>query len=1292
MTNFETILYIGPNEEELFDKDIELPFSNGIARLVFQSGDGDNVTISISGDISNVKVNGEDFDNASYIRIPIKGDDINEIEVSAGERFFINISLSDGNNHTCYFYDTTEELYLRTGRNVDTFSSKGGYSEISFQSNVSVELGEVENIPDWCFVNLDYENNVIKINCEPNTEEEERGFSFLLKSKGDLFERISVNQERYEHEDYFEYTFTNNSFSPIRVNDILLQPHQSTTVRKELDDETINFNNGLPNGQLEIRDANDNILFLTEEETFSIRHRDLFTDGQPYFLFNKNEVRMEIFNNSMDYSLILSNEETGEEQSIDPESTVVILCADLDVYTISTPTATLYFNISDIDNRKIEEGFLTNNRTYSFYPQKGLFWLNIEDAEDRMNNFAIQAPEAYDLAVSEDFTGDEVTIARGQLKEYSLPVDSTLYIKVKEYNEFGFDVVNTDTGIAILENLYSKDGSPIVINPSSVGMSGYDTFLIDVYKADHRIIYNFKGEFCSLDGHEYSVLIKPEGATATKNLTLGGSPFAVSYSDTDSIFDPIRKSTASAEFVSSDYLFEVYSQKATGTQLILEDEGGVVWQGYLKPTLLNQGYAKFIETITLEGSDCIAALQYLEYEPDGEKKVISFHDILAQICNRTSLNGFAYSTNKTIDNEIIDFKQLTISEQNFFDDASNKKDKEQNEEPWKLSEVLEEMCKYFGYTAVQIGDLLYLTDYNNLKNNDYFTFKLFSKSDNYTNYSLIEKGNKKTIVSKDYMGSSNDISFDTIYNKIKVNVNLSEIETVIPEIFDEDRITYRLGTSNKAIQKKVPKGAEDAPFYCTNSTRHHDEDDRKYLYYERLLDNVDFESTYYLPKIVWESKYPAPPSVAFPEENLFTEIELTDEELKSEVCSRSYIGATLIDLATIELYKYDDFYYMSKWPKANLDFKRYLCINVNNYGLNTEVIKQCPVFKLKPSKTKPFIFPKNEKMYLVVSGNMLWTRYFKRDYINKDWKDDVSGKGNGEAVVNPFIPYMSLRLGINGNYYSNIYGDYGKWTDDPTSIFYIPTVYDFDPRAGNAERASFKDINKDEKIANNLKWEEWTGKEGFAIPLDSELDFNGPLDFAVMLPSNIVRVYSRSTSNNDGINGYAWISGLKIELAIEGANNEEYKSDLVYENVIDEESINEISDIDLKISTMPGSKVLSYSHVAYNGNFLTEIDGKKPEENIVEKYYKQYSTTTLKLNLELNNEFTQFDKIHDSFVASDFAVIGTEIDFRRGSQTLTLEEIKPEDKITPILLEQNTVPAQGRQVIKGVVNKTSRTK
>lgn len=427
---------------------------------------------------------------------------------------------------------------------------------------------------------------------------------------------------------------------------------------------------------------------------------------------------------------------------------------------------------------------------------------------------------------------------------------------------------------------------------------------------------NYRGFFKSLENINYQVDIITDTATTayTEVIMAGSSPFIVTYNDSETPFDSSRISTATLTIVSNQYLNDVLSPYPQGTIVKLTDKTNnvVKWVGYLKPNLYNQGYESEYETIQLEASDCLASLQYLKYEILGNKKaMVSFKSILDMICDKCGLlDGWEITMSKqTNANATMQPSNFTISENNFFSSDTD--------ESWKLSEVLDELCKYLGYTAIQWGQRLYLLDYQYLHSNTRMRQYYYLKSEGYSTIHNHYLATGNTITSNSYRGNGADISFESIYNKATVNCNFYEVDEFLPDIFDDELITNRYGDMNECRQIGYQPqllnsfdmlgGATKLLYYDSKLVGHVEKPETYLQHYNKLLDNEYYESVYREPSTL---------SATTPEYKIKTELISSEEAVSGFSVECKFIN---MDSVQHEIKIYAE-YYVDYWNTNTSSF------------------------------------------------------------------------------------------------------------------------------------------------------------------------------------------------------------------------------------------------------------------------------------------------------------------------------------------------------------------------------------
>lgn len=201
-------------------------------------------------------------------------------------------------------------------------------------------------------------------------------------------------------------------------------------------------------------------------------------------------------------------------------------------------------------------------------------------------------------------------------------------------------------------------------------------------------------------GNKYRVEIHREDyAGEAKELTGATSCFVVSGTDEDFIYTPMRPSSATISVLDSDLLLDLYSINNQYAPVKLFKNDVLEWTGYIKPEQFTQPYVPVVSNISVE---CVCALSTLEnvaYEKQTDNGFISLWELMKYAISKAK-GGYksvfipwVYSKNG--DNLL---QSIEVPEENFTSGEST------------IYEVLEEVCKFLGWTLFDMYGNLYFVD------------------------------------------------------------------------------------------------------------------------------------------------------------------------------------------------------------------------------------------------------------------------------------------------------------------------------------------------------------------------------------------------------------------------------------------------------------------------------------------------------------------------------------------------------------------------------------------------------
>lgn len=712
----------------------------------------------------------------------------------------------------------------------------------------------------------------------------------------------------------------------------------------------------------------------------------------------------------------------------------------------------------------------------------------------------------------------------------------------------------------------------------------------------------YTGQFSNINNKNYRLEIITNGnSTSTSTLTLGETPCVIEWTgEEDNIFKPIKYSSATIQYVSNGLEFDLFSSKPIDNVVRLYDSSSnIIWQGYVTPNVYDNEFDFCYTTNEIECVDGLAVLEYINYSTigGGAKKVVNVYDIIKHCLSKTNLtyNNLYISNNVIIDNTQWSYNGITflvpdksylnicyISETNFWDE---------DDEPMKCSEVLEEICKYYNLTMYAEGQDIYMIDYCAIKNgiNTYYKYNL-----NNNTCSLVSLSNTFNIGNSTNLIEETNISIGNTFNKVSVESDFYPIEKMIPDLFDEDVITQNGDLYYNWIDDK-----------------------EGYMFY-MFLNNPNYRS-YYYNKDTYSRTYPS---------------TITYDTIHNT------IGATLV--------KHSFETYGDPGLVSTVNWTDYLLVHLHQEGnANPTRLK---IFESNITDLDENILA-NHNNYLVINGTAVY--YDIQEYTAKvEHSRDGDKYADSDVVIPCKLCYggnkwYSLSASTTDIWGNTVYTP--GWVDYETTFdlqFYSNSNRenyigkDFQVRnnimwydgldSTNGHKISLNGIGMT-NIAN-LTFTMYAPKSPNS---DYRLDYIFIKDFSIKVESSKnTFIYMNGT-----ITDYTYADELTNP-------NTSGETNLIYENEIDEDYIEEFEEITNKITTYAKNKI-SKSTVAFTITdksslfYATTVNvqslgGKimKEEEYTINRLTEQYSTPSLILDVGLNTNIPMYSLLNNTIIDS----------------------------------------------------------
>ena len=801
------------------------------------------------------------------------------------------------------------------------------------------------------------------------------------------------------------------------------------------------------------------------------------------------------------------------------------------------------------------------------------------------------------------------------------------------------------------------------------------------------------GYFQDIDKNDYTVKIIPAGTeSTTTEITLSANPVVITQKS-DGLFSEIKPLGCTIEILSSYIYPDMYATNERNVEVFVYAGSTVIFEGYLTPYAYDQPYANELDTIQLEAVSKLSALKDIDYRlVSDEPKIVSFKDLLWHLF----INGAGYSQyalkvyyTMGIDKRLSFFK---ISEANFFDNDDART-------PWKMEDVLSQICCYLGVSCVEYNNAIYLIDYQHIsKANNSLTLNYFDNNQlDDTTYTSTYANVLKTITKDDYASNDSTISFDDIYNKVSVDVNTYNIEDLCPKIEELQYSTnisgYPVGTDWTHTEYKWNGKVKDS--YKTyhqyhtvrllnaNSNWKHRYFTIAYNYSGKNPVEINTDSSisnpYYDPNSKTKYNNTVWPHIntrcAFIER--FTYYD-ADDPTPSNLSWDTYIGFNCLD-DTVMANGDDGVFNVNNWKDAlEAPVLEYTSKEPLRYSPNTGT--SWITFKGKlwyqrntyQNDTSYTIASKSNKVYMYTptDGILDVSPYYFAYY--SDISSDGFNKGKKAVKTWPTrkknnpdygkgYPMLKCKLQIGDKYW-----DGSKWTKkqdkywNGTGWVYPaePTFYiNFNNDPKNGEEEGFACFQWQD-VAPNFDFKSKISEKCWAIPIKKSDNITGIMKFTIYTPSQFGPVFNGTnyTTNWKCLCPVIFMKDFALNYIYTDTSEwylkeESEIDDIVYTNEVDAGFSREYDgNIEMKINTYTDNVPISRSFVMTgdNNEFTTKYvnsdttsTARQPEYLLIEKMLNHYTDkkliyeTSIKYKSKTNKDSAPFYRYEFDFDSID---------------------------------------------------------
>lgn len=303
------------------------------------------------------------------------------------------------------------------------------------------------------------------------------------------------------------------------------------------------------------------------------------------------------------------------------------------------------------------------------------------------------------------------------------------------------------------------------------------------------------GEFTSLSGDTYRVVINCANGSGSEEIRLGPSPFVTKMDDSEMIYSPLRGGSAEIEILSEDFLSDIYTENPLGTKVTfydINDESNpkVIWTGFADPCTYNQPFDDAFEYISVSCVDGISVLNNLKWSKNMTGEEVSFAQIIDACLKLPGCFKTWYISNNMQIRGVSDTKNISqlckIYDTNFFEPKDTNLLSDVNR-AWTAYEVMSEILKFLGYVCIASGEEVYILDYDAIRNNVY-TYHKFSVG-NPDSSSIVELNYNFDITGEKIRSGGTQIGLSEVYDSVSVKDEFYKVDLSNEESLGEVNIT-----------------------------------------------------------------------------------------------------------------------------------------------------------------------------------------------------------------------------------------------------------------------------------------------------------------------------------------------------------------------------------------------------------------------------------------------------------------------------------------------------------------------
>lgn len=301
----------------------------------------------------------------------------------------------------------------------------------------------------------------------------------------------------------------------------------------------------------------------------------------------------------------------------------------------------------------------------------------------------------------------------------------------------------------------------------------------------------YQQSFISLDGETFTLRI--DGVTPSAALPLSDEPISTDEDSDSDMFMPVRTQSGYIRILSTDKTTwrQFIPSSATAMPVTLKKGTAIVWQGYVQTGTYGTTWPAIYEDFELPIVCGLSVLESFDVDVNGPGDVVTIGQLLAYLFGK--LSGLTYKAYFHSGNPgyVSAWLQYRVIWRNFLDE-----DDGTLKPSYNCQEILEEVCKFYGWSCRTHGDGIWFTNITDSERNDVVQVFTMAQLANGSS-STFETFTSHALADADFASTDHSEEWIPGCKSVKFNSELNTFDTII-ELPDDDLLKkYRNNTPSR---------------------------------------------------------------------------------------------------------------------------------------------------------------------------------------------------------------------------------------------------------------------------------------------------------------------------------------------------------------------------------------------------------------------------------------------------------------------------------------------------------------